>query len=317
MFKLPEICFQLCALLLVLGACAASSKKGGKNDADTAWRPPGEPPQVFDFTKNCGIALEDEETKIVYKQSLKSQNIVTEGDLIRIRYRVEAIASLDIEFTKFTSKTDIDVKINKATDLSTNAAPIQELIIRIGALITSNAKAGITEAATVPNGEWLQLTNGSNPEWKGLLCVATANRTNRLSGKAGNHLITFYPGLANSVNPLASAEQYKKELGSGRVLNVTAKIDADPRPYRGTVTFKPVNPSATFIDPITNEQRVIQAESAWEITTQFEKGNSKIENLTNETTYYVSHTKKQFEAIVVKNTALEKPEPPTILLPAN
>jgi hypothetical protein len=288
-----------------------------KKPASAPWKPPGESPDLFDFKQNCGVDVKEETNNPIYTQMLQSQNIVTEGDLLNFSYRVEASASLDIQSTKGSSKATVDVKLNKVIDKSTQSKPLQSLILAIGARIATNARAGTTESTAIPSGEWLKLTNGSNPEWKDLLCVVTGSRTHKITSKSGNHTINFSPGLANSVNPMASAEQYKKELGNGRTLNVSATVENSPKSYNGTVTLKPVAPSAAFTDPLTNETRAVNADSAWEITTQFEKGDKRIENLSNVMTFYINHSKKRFEAIVQKNTALEKQEPPVILLPSN
>jgi hypothetical protein len=292
-------------------------KSDSGNRGSAPWKPAGEVPQGFDFKKNCGVDVEEDAGNPLYAQKLQSQNIVSEGQALNMSYRVEAMANLDIQSTRGASKTTIDVKLNKVIDKSTNVTPLQSLILLIGARIASNSRAGTVETTAIPNGEWLKLTNGSNPEWKDFLCVATASRTHKLSGKAGNHTITFNPGLANAVNPMASADQYLKELGGGRSVKVTAMIDSNPRVFNGTVTFKPVSPAAVFTDALTSERRAVQADAAWEVTTQFEKGNPQINELSNVTTYYVSHAKKRFEAIVVSNTALDKPEPPVVMLPLN
>lgn len=314
-----SVIFRTSVVILasVAQSCIPIGDSGSSKRGSAPWKPSGEQPQVFDFKKNCGVDVEEDAGNPIYAQMFKSQNIVSEGSMLNLSYRVEAAATLDIQSTKGASKTTIDVKLNKVIDKTNNATPLQNLILLIGARIASNSRAGTVETTAIPNGEWLKLTNGSNPEWKDLLCVANASRTHKLSGKAGNHLITFTPGLANAVNPMASPEQYQKELGSGRTLKVTAMIDSNPRVFNGTVTFKPVSPNAVFTDPLTNERRTVQADTAWEVNTQFEKGNPQIQELTNATTYYVSHTKRRFEAIVVSNTALDKPEPPVVMLPTN
>lgn len=301
----------------IAGSCVPMPGSSSKKPEQAPWKPPGENPNLFDFKKNCGVDVQEDTNNPIYTQMLQSQNIVTEGDLLNLSYRVEASASLDIQAAKGSSKSTIDVKLNKVIDKTTKATPLQSLILAIGARIATNAKAGTTESTSVPNGEWLKLTNGSNEEWKDLLCVATASRTDKISGKGGNYTINYSPGLANSINPLASEDQYKKELGNGRTFNVSATVDSNPKPFKGTITYKPAPPSAVFTDPLTNEQRSVNADSAWEVTTQFEKGDKRIENLSKVVTFYVSHSKRRFEAIVQKNTALEKPEPPVVLLPSN
>ena len=297
------------------GTNSASNKKPAQ-----PWTPGPAPNGEFDFKKSCGVDISNESSAIVYAQKLQSLNLVYEGslELMNFSYRVEALATLDIQSDAAISKTTIEVKLNKIINKSTNSPPINDLALAIGARITANGRAGTTESTAIPRKDWLQLTGGANAEWKDLLCVATATRSSKVTSRGGNHEFEFTPGLAGTVNPMASPEQYKKELGNGRIFHITATVDRSNRPVKGTITYKPVSPTAAFTDPIKGDRYNVVADTAWEVTTEFDTNDNRFDDLTNTTTFYVSHSKKRFEAIVQSSPPsklLGGNETPTVLLP--
>lgn len=322
MKRTPDYLHFFWAILVgaAMSACIPELDGSSKKPARKPWTPGPAPEGTgFDFKKNCGVDVYAETASIIYAQKLQSLNIVNEGEisLLNSSFRVEAMATLDIQSQRSSSSVEIDVDLKQVINKNTNSPPISEAMLQIGAMVTANAKAGVTVSTSLPTADWLKLTGGSDPEWKDMLCVATATKNIKVTSKGGNHDFEFTPGFASTINPMASPEQYKKELGSGRTFHITATVDRSNRTVNGTITFKPVAPTASFTDALTGKQYNIAADAAWEVQSEFDTRDNRYDQLSKTTIFYVNHTTKRFEAIVQKATPsmIMKVNPDVVLLP--
>lgn len=316
---LPNSLRVLTALVLISCELAGNKKPIDKTPKDTPFSPGSPPSSGIDFKKDCGIDPFDDLAAVVFSQKMKSLNIVYEGNVVLLSYRAEATVTLDIQSEISVTRFITDVKLNKVINKSTNSVVLSDTMLSIGSNIVAAVKTGTTELLSLSRKDWLQLSGGTNSEWKDLLCVAVGTRSVKTISKGGDHSFQFTPGFTNTLNPLASPEQYKRELGSGRTFNISATVDRDKQPIKGVVTYRPVPPSTTFTDAVTGSQHQITADAAWEVTTQFETKDSRFAELITKMTYYISHTRKQFDAIVqesASNGMMGSSVPTIVLLPA-
>lgn len=289
----------LSALLLV--GCAIKQKNDGKQGRQSPWSPGEGSSTAFDFSKNCGLDTNAADDAIVFSQNLKSQNFVVEAGLGGLKARVEAEATLSINSKASSGSQKIDVKVNKVTDLSNNPTGMKTLITRIGARIVARSRGGTMTSNGVPFKDWLRLVDGGNPEFKGLLCAVTGE-ANSKKEEDKSKLFEFSPALVASINPKASAEQREKEIGKGRKFNIKATL-TNPISKKtittanGTVEIKPVSSQLKATDPLTKQSVNIQADSAYEVLSNFPTANGEFDEFCYRITFYLSHKDKKFLAI--------------------
>lgn len=288
-------------MALVLGGCAIKQRNDGKQGRQSPWSPGEVRSTAFDFAKNCGLDTNAAEDAIVFSQNLKSQNFVVEAGLGGFKARVEAEATLSINSKASSGSQKIDVKVNNVTDLSNNPTGMKTLVTRIGARIVARSRGGTMTSNALPFKEWIRLVDGGNPEFKGLLCAVTGE-ANSKKEEDKSKFFEFSPALVASINPKASSEQREKEIGSGRKFNIKATL-SNPISKKtittanGTVEIKPVSSQLKATDPLTKQSVNIQADSAYEVLSNFPTTNGEFDEFCYRITFYLSHKDRKFLAI--------------------
>ena len=282
-------------------SCAIKQKDDGKQGKQKPWSPRQSGATSFDFSRNCGLDDNAPDDALVFSQNLKSLNFVVEAGMAGMRARIEAEASLAIN-SKATSGTQkIDVKVNKVTDLSNNPTAMKSLITRIGARIVAKGRGGTVNSTAVPFKDWVKLIDGANPEYNGLLCALMGEASHQKEEDKAK-LYEFSPALVASINPKASVEQRNKEIGEGRRFTIKATL-TNPFAKRvvattsGTVQIRPVSTRLRATDPLTKRVVDIQADSAYEVLSDFTAGKANFEAFNSKITFYLDHNKKNFMAI--------------------
>jgi hypothetical protein len=293
----------LCPLIITMSTCAIpnGSKKSKGVRGQDPWQSTAAQPKL-DFKEKCGTDGNGSPNTPLLSQEFQSLNFVIKSEILAIKAHVEANASLSIKAMSDGTTQKINVNITKAVDMRNNATPMSQLITRIGARITAAAGGGTKTSRAMPRGDWLKLTDGSNPEFKDLLCVATGS-IGQLRNESPGKEYVFAPAYIASLNPLASPDQYKIELGEGRQFRVTATLMdvSSKRPVQsalGTVTFKPVSPQLRAVDPLTGQIVTVQSDVAWEVLSDFSGLSQANDQLSGKMTFYISHRNKKFDAIV-------------------
>jgi hypothetical protein len=301
-FKSPKgIGIIILSLAVLFVGCAIKQKNDGKQGRQSPWSPGEGSSTAFDFSKNCGLDANASDDAIVFSQNLKSQNFVVEAGLGGFKARVEAEATLAINSKANSGSQKIDVKVNKVADLSNNPTGMKTLITRIGARIVARSRGGTMTSSAVPFKEWLRLVDGGNPEFKGLLCAVTGEANSKKEEDKGK-FFEFSPALVASINPKASSEQREKEIGNGRKFNIKGTL-TNPISKKtitttnGTVEIKPVNSQLKATDPLTKQSVNIQADSAYEVLSNFPTPNGEFDEFCYRITFYLSHKDKKFLAI--------------------
>jgi hypothetical protein len=282
-------------------SCAIKQKGDGKQGKPKPWDPGQRSADAFDFAQNCGLNENAPDDAIVFSQNLKSLNFIVEAGMANIKARIEADAKLEINSKATSGSQKIDVSVNKVTDLSNNPTGLKNLITRIAARIVAKSRGGTMTSNAVPFKDWIKLVDGDNPEYKGLLCAVTGEASvEKQEDKAKRY--EFSPGLISSINPKASAEQRQKEIGNGRKFSIDATL-LNPISKRvvattsGSVQIRPVDSQLKATDPITKKVISIQADSAYEVISDFTSGKTNFENFNSKITFYLDHNKRNFMAI--------------------
>jgi hypothetical protein len=290
-----------------LTTCAIpNGSKGSKGvRGQEPWQSTTTAPKI-DFKEKCGTEGNATPNTPLLAQEFQSLNFVINSDILAIKARVEANAALSIKAMSDSTTQKTNVNITKALDMRNNATPMSRLITLIGAKISAASGGGTKISRSMPRGDWLKLTDGTNPEFKDLLCVATGSISQVRTESPAKEYV-FSPAYVASLNPLASPEQYQLELGQGRKFNVTATLMDVPgkRPIQsamGTVTFKPVPAQLRAVDPLTGTAIAINSETAWEVISDFSGLSQANDQLSGKLTFYISHKNKKFDAIVQEST---------------
>jgi len=291
-----------------ISSCAIKQKKDGKKEKSN-WNPGAGSETAFDFKQNCGLDENTPEGAVVFTQNLKSLNFVVESGLGNIKVRVEAQAALAINGKETGGTQKIDVKVNKVVDLSNNPTGMKSLITQIGARIVARSRGGTMVSTALPQKDWLKLVDGGNPEYKGLICAATGEASAQKEEEKGK-LYEFSPALVANINPKASPEQRIKEIGEGRKFTVTANLI---NPFNkkttattiGSVQIRPVGTELRATDPLTKRSVNIQADSAYQVISDFSTAKGEFADFSSKTTFYLDHKNKNFMAI----TQEEIPKP--------
>ena len=310
-------------VILLSASCAIPTPPDNRKRSGVApWSPEKSADAAFDFKKHCGVDPESTAKSEYFSQSMKSMTFTINADVVAIKAYIEADATLKISSTPEGTTEVIGVNINKAFNQATDATLLSGLVTTIGAKIVANGKRGTLIYKPLPRGEWLKLTGGSNPGYKGLLCVATGSKSMNSDDDRGK-TFTFAPALLGSVNPMASPEQFKIELGNGRVFQTVATLTDDSsgrviESAPGTIKYTPVSPVFEATDPVSKKIVKISADDAWEVISDFPTLSQRNDKLTSKLTFYISHKEKKFMAIVqedVRPSGSGISMPPVILLP--
>jgi hypothetical protein len=310
------------SMLIAMTGCALSGpmKPSKDNRIDKTWTAPPAS-AVFDFQQRCGVDPKRPSDSVIYEQNLQSLNIVTDQEVAGIKAHVEATASVSIKST-FTESTEVTkVNIIAAKDLNNPASPLTQVFAKIGSQLSARNKGGTNVSKTLPRNEWLNLTYGTNLEFKDLLCTVTGIASRRRL-ESPQREYRFQPALIESVSPLASPEQFLAEIGQGRTLHINADIvDVSSgrkiASSKGTVVIIPVQPNATFRDSLTSMVREINADSAWQVTVDFPEFKDSQDKLSETKIFYINHKAKRFEAIVQQaagSGSTPSSLPPVVLL---
>jgi hypothetical protein len=282
-------------------SCAIKQKNDGKQGRQKPWSPQQSGASGFDFSKNCGIDENAPDDAIVFSQNLRSLNFIVEGGMAGLRARIEAAASLAINAKATSGTQKIDVKVNKVTDLSNNPTAMKSLITRIGARIVAKGRGGTVTSQAVPFKDWLKLVDGDNLEYKGLLCALMGEASHQKEEDKAK-FYEFSPALVASINPRASVEQRNKEIGNGRRFTINATL-TNPFAKKvmatttGHVQIRPVDTQLRATDPLSKRVVSIQADSAYEVVSDFTAGKTNFEDFNSKVTFYLDHTNKKFMAI--------------------
>jgi len=290
--------------LVFLSACALKPANGGKKNPP-AFNPSSGNSSTFDFKTNCGLEDNAAENAVVFAQNLRSQNFVVDGGVGAMKAHVEADASLEISSTASSGRQKITVNIKKITDQSANPTNMTKLVTLIGARIAAKSRAGTMISNALPQKDWLKLTDGSNPEYKDLLCVLLGQGTSQKEEKPGK-LYRFTPALISSINPKASPEQIKKEIGDGRKFTIRAAVvnsanNREESSSNGTVSVSSVSPHFSATDPLTKQTVTIDADAAYQVVSNFPSTKNDFEEFSRKVTFFMNHKEKKFSAIVQEN----------------
>lgn len=300
LFKMSPLVGGILASGLFL-SCAIKQKNDGKQGQQKPWNPPQSSENSFDFSKNCGLDENAPDDAVVFSQNLKSLNFVVEAGMAGLRARVEGEASLSINSKATSGKQKIDVKVNKVADLSNNPTGMKSLITRVGARIVAKGRGGTVNSQAVPFKDWVKLVDGDNLEYKGLLCALMGEASQQKEEDKAK-LFEFSPAMVASINPRASAEQRNKEIGNGRKFTINATL-TNPLAKRviatttGSVQIRPVDTQLRATDPLTKRVVSIQADSAYQVISDFTAGKKNFEEFNSKMTFYLDHKNKNFMAI--------------------
>jgi hypothetical protein len=279
---------------------------GDARSSDGSFDPGGKGATPFDFQKECGINTKDmdDPNKTIFKQSMASMPIITQGTSMGTNFRVIALAKIDVTSMGGgkPSAQNISVEI-VSTEASSGGGIVGMIapgIVKSKANDTAKAQSGEKSSKSIPNGEWIKLTSGSNPEYKDLLCAITGSvSTESRMNNGDSSTITYSPALVNTVSPYVSKERAQKEIGGGRTLSVTATVtgkanNAVPGTYNGKVIIKMVNPSFKVQD------KTITGDFAVEFVNSFPGGAYKA-GLPSRIVYVVSSKHKKFMMLLVQS----------------
>lgn len=281
---------------------------------------------VFDFTKECGLPEDklDDDNAIMLQQSLTSRPIKIDGAQMGVTYNVETQAKVNISSTKSRATQTINVSV-----LSTSAKPpsgggFMGVIIGLFApgVVKSQAKdqadanSGTRTTDALPQKDWLQLVDGGNEQYEGLLCAAQGAKTMTIQEGSSTVVIQFAPALINAVSPLAPIERMRKEIGEGRTFNIQASVMGGSASYAqgttsGTTTVREIDPR------LECDGVVKQADIAYEIINNFPGGAHKV-GLTKKQLMYIDTKKKKIAGIINEDDKidpkLKKALPPVCLI---
>ena len=304
-----------CSMENGLNGLGSGSKQGGS-------KPPGNgeaAPEVFDFVKECGIPQEkiDDPNAVMLEASMTSFPIVVEGSTMGVNFRVITQAKVHITAKADQSVQEIQVipKDSAATG-SGIIGTFAPMIVKGQAGTQAKQNSGTMTILSLPKKDWIKLVDGTNPEFKDLLCAATGTKSVTLN-KGGSHAtITFTPALVLAVSPFAPIERLRKEIGEGKSFTVTANVqaadgDLKSGTYQGKTTVKETSPTFTYLGT------TVTADIAYEIVNTFPNGAHAV-GIPKKQVIYIDSVNKQIKAIVIEDDKvdpmLKKAMPPIYLL---
>ena len=279
---------------------------------------------VFDFTKECGLAEDklDDDNAIMIQQSLTSLPIKIDGAMAGVTYNVETQAKANISATKTRATQSVNVSV-----LNTASKPPPGFmgmiigifapgIVKSQANDAAEANSGTRITDALPQKDWLQLVDGGNAQYEGLLCAAQGAKTMTIQEGSSTVVIQFAPALINAVSPLAPIERMRKEMGESRTFNIQASVMGGSAGYaQGTVSG---TTTVREIDPRLECDGVVkQADIAYEFIHNFPGGAHKV-GLTKKLVMYIDTKKKKIAGIIQEDDKidpkLKKALPPVCLI---
>jgi hypothetical protein len=285
---------------------------------------------TFDFSKECGLPADkmDDPNAILLQGNFTSLPITITGSQMGVQYSVTTRAKLSLSATSSKATQTISVEV-----VDTKAVPPQATNI-IGLLVgafapgvvknkaqsAASGKSGTSTSEAMPQKDWLKLTDGSNPEFKDLLCAGQGSgRSSKQEGGSAVQ-VTFSPALINAVSPLAPIERLRKEIGDGRSFAVTAAVSGGGKDYAqgsvsGRVSVREISPNLASEESCQGANR--NADIAYEFTNEFPGGASKV-GLPKRLAMYIDTKNKQLVAIINQDDKidpeLKKSLPPVCLV---
>jgi hypothetical protein len=281
---------------------------------------------IFDFTKECGLAEDklDDDNAIMIQQSLTSRPIKISGEQTGVTYSVETQAKVNISATKTRATQSVNVSVLNTSSKAPTGGGFMGMIVGLFApgVVKSQANdaaeanSGTRIMDALPQKDWLQLVDGGNEQYEGLLCAAQGAKTMTIQEGKGTVVIQFAPALINAVSPLAPIERMRKEMGESRTFNIQASVMGGSAGYaQGTVSG---TTTVREIDPRLECDGVVkQADIAYEIINNFPGGAHKV-GLTKKQAMYIDTKKKKIVGIINEDDKidpkLKKALPPVCLI---
>lgn len=319
------------ACLTVISGCAmdagfdASAARGAKSSDNKKKKDFG----VFDFAKECGLNTEkmDDENAVLLQQSLTSLPITVEGTQTGVAYSVTTQAKVNISATAKRATQNVAVSVIDTKAQAPSGGGLIGLIVGAVApgIVKNKANeqagenSGTTTSDAMPQKDWLQLVDGDNSEFEGLLCAAQGGKTMTINQGNDTVVVQFSPALINSVSPFAPIERMRKEIGQSRTFKVTANVQGGSAAsatgsFSGTTTIREINPKFNCQGTTKN------ADIAYEFIHNFPGGAHKV-GLSKRQVMYFDTTKKKIVAIINEDDKvdpqLKKTLPPVCLVSDN
>lgn len=317
------VVMNFAVIILLLAGCSANENGidfGDKNEnksGDALGGTSSTPPGVPDTQTTCGLpagALNTPGTQI-FTGNFKSLPIIVTGTSMFVGYRITTQASVNLVVLNDSATQNINVQVQKV-ETSSNVLGIPQAIAKKKANEAAEAKSGSVTTTRIPNGTWINLVSGGNPEYQGLFCAVSGTKSLSNNTGGGPGQVEFTPALVNSINPLAPRETLDKELSAPRVFNVTANVTTALDSWKagshvGTVTITPI-PATAQIEGLS-----IAADVAYEVKADFPLGASKL-GLSRNQKFFINTKSHTFEAIIDDSGALDPRSnaelPPSILI---
>ena len=284
---------------------------------------------IFDFAKECGLNTEkmDDENAVLLQQSLTSLPITIEGTQTGVAFSVTTQAKVNISATAKRATQNVAVSVLDTKAQAPSGGGLIGLIV--GAVAPGVVKnkaneqaeenSGTTTSDALPQKDWLQLVDGGNPEFEGLLCAATGGKTMTINQGKETVVVQFSPALINSVSPFAPIERMRKEIGQSRTFKITANVQGGSASdssgvFTGTSTIREINPKFNC------QGTTRQADIAYEIINNFPGGAYKV-GLSKRQAMYIDTKAKKIVAIINEDDRvdpqLKKTLPPVCLVSDN
>lgn len=269
--------------------------------------------------KECGITQEklDDPSAVLFEASMTSFPIIMEGSSMGVNFRLITQAKLRMREQADQGVQEITMQVrDSAATGSGIIGTFAPMIVKGKGMADAKGDSGTTTRTGLAKKDWIELTNGKNPEYAGLFCAVTGAKSIVINKGAAKATVTFSPALVNNVSLFASIERMRKELGSGRTFNVTASVQGSGKSLvagtaQGTTTIKEVSPTLTYMG------RTITADIAWEIVHTFPGGTYRV-GLPKRTVMYIDTANKTLKAIWTEDDKideiLKKPLPPIIFV---
>ena len=284
------------------------SSPGGSSNASTG---------VIDMQATCGLppgAMNTPGTQI-FQQNMKSLPIVVQGTSMMVGYTVSTQASVNLVSLNDRTTQNISVQV-LSVETSSNIFGIPKAIAQGKADDAAKAKSGSVTTNRLSNGAWLNLVSSPNPEYQGLFCAVSGNKsvTSATGGATGN--VEFTPALVNNVSPLAPRATLDKELSAPRVFHVTANVTSAAEGWAsgsqaGTITITPIPPTTQV------NGQTFAADVAYEVKADFPSGAIKV-GLSRNQKFFINTKTHTMEAVVDDSGALDPQSgaelPPTVLV---
>ena len=289
---------------------------------------------TFDFSKECGLPADkmDDPNAILLQGNFTSLPITITGEQTTVgqvtKYSVTTRAKLSLSATSTKATQTISVEVLGTQAVSPQASNIIGLlvgafapgVVKNKAQAAASAKSGTSTSEAMPQKDWLKLTDGSNPEFKDLLCAGQGSgRSSKQEGGSAVQ-VTFSPALINAVSPLAPIERLRKEIGAGKSFAVTATVSGGGKDYAqgsltGRVSVREISPNLASEESCKGASR--NADIAYEFINEFPGGASKV-GLPKRIAMYIDTKTKQLVAIVneddKEDPELHKRLPPVCLV---